>query len=387
LKAGKLSIALLRGALATLPFVARATQAQTIQSSIDLGAMGLRYADTINTAAAVVSPYVIADWGSGFAEGSATFSQFTSGGSSGQAVLSGSRFLRTGARFFAELAGLAGGSTHSDGTRTGEIVANGRLHFPGGRGEVFAGAGLGRTWDGAAWRSLVLGEAGAALGSADRNALVSLSPAIVNDSTRYADLQTSLSWRTARADLGAVLGARFGDQVTTPGSSARSWASVSAARQLTARVGVTVSGGTYPIDPTQGFPGGRFISVAVRLNSLGRRAATPAAIQPVDSATNSPPDVGVTAFQVARDREGKIAFHVTAPAAVAVEINGDFTNWTPLPLTPDPRVRGQWSITLPIGPGHYQMNVRVDGNKWMVPPGLLSVQDEFGGAVGLLVLQ
>jgi 1,4-alpha-glucan branching enzyme len=125
----------------------------------------------------------------------------------------------------------------------------------------------------------------------------------------------------------------------------------------------------------------------MRLNSLGRRAVTPAATEPGDSAINSSPAASVAAFQVARDREGKIAFHVTAPGAVAVEINGDFTNWTPMPLTADPHMRGQWSVTLPIAPGHYQMNVRVDGNKWMVPPGLLSMQDEFGGAVGLLVVQ
>jgi len=32
------------------------------------------------------------------------------------------------------------------------------------------------------------------------------------------------------------------------------------------------------------------------------------------------------------------------------------------------------------------MNVRLDGGKWLVPPGLLSMLDEFGGTVGLLVV-
>jgi hypothetical protein len=44
-------------------------------------------------------------------------------------------------------------------------------------------------------------------------------------------------------------------------------------------------------------------------------------------------------------------------------------------------------VTLPLRPGKYQMNVRIDGGKWIVPKGLLSMSDEFGGAVGLLVVE
>jgi hypothetical protein len=36
--------------------------------------------------------------------------------------------------------------------------------------------------------------------------------------------------------------------------------------------------------------------------------------------------------------------------------------------------------------GTYRLNVRVDGGEWVAPPGLLDVEDEFGGRVGLLVL-
>ena len=44
------------------------------------------------------------------------------------------------------------------------------------------------------------------------------------------------------------------------------------------------------------------------------------------------------------------------------------------------------TITLPLRPGNYQMNVRVDGGRWLVPGDLLAIKDEFGGAVGLLVI-
>jgi len=46
-----------------------------------------------------------------------------------------------------------------------------------------------------------------------------------------------------------------------------------------------------------------------------------------------------------------------------------------------------WSTTLPLKRGNYQMNVRVNGGQWIVPPGLLSMVDEFGGTVGLLVIE
>jgi len=42
---------------------------------------------------------------------------------------------------------------------------------------------------------------------------------------------------------------------------------------------------------------------------------------------------------------------------------------------------------LPIAPGKYEMNLRFDGGTWMVPPGLLGMKDEFGGSVGLLIVE
>jgi hypothetical protein len=48
---------------------------------------------------------------------------------------------------------------------------------------------------------------------------------------------------------------------------------------------------------------------------------------------------------------------------------------------------GLWALTLPVTPGKYQMNMRLDGGQWLVPPGLLPMLDEFGGSVGLLIIE
>jgi hypothetical protein len=369
-------------------------QGQRLQTSVDIDAMALRYADTVSTGAAVITPHVYADWGAGFADASATLSQFTAGGWSAQGSVSASRFIPTGRSFATEIAGLAGGSTHNDGTRTGEAIATGRLHFSPGVADLFAGAGIGRTWDGVAWRSLRLGEVGASIGSSARNGVVSLSPAAVNDSTHYADLQASVGMETGDVELGATAGHRFGDQITTL-SDARSWASIYATRRITDVLAVSLSGGSYPIDPTQGFPGGRFVSLGVRIVPHRRRAsraepgaepgAAPRQVSVPVVADSLVPDI--TGFSSGRDRDGLLTMRLTAPGAQLVEVNGDFTGWEPLKLTRDQGNPAQWSARLAVGPGKYQMNVRIDGGKWIVPPGVLAMRDEFGGSVGLLIVE
>ena len=71
--------------------------------------------------------------------------------------------------------------------------------------------------------------------------------------------------------------------------------------------------------------------------------------------------------------------------ALRVELSGDFTAWRPVQLRGEDG--GWWSVSLPIAPGTYQMNVRVDGGGWIVPPGLTAIADEFGATVGILTIE
>lgn len=381
-------MATLRGTLAAVALIARAGHAQRVESSLDVGGAALRYADTLTTGAATITPHLIADWGSAFAEAYGTYSRFTSGGSSTQGSLSASGFIRSSHGFLGELGGFAGGSTHSDGTRTGEVIANGRLHFARANSEVFLGIGGGRTWDATAWRGVFLGEAGASVGSGPASALFTISPTIVNDSIKYTDTQASFSWKSEVVDLGALLGFRLGEQLTTLSANVKSWASVSAVYWMTPRIAIAVGGGNYPVDPTQGFPGGRFLSLSLRLAQ--RQSPTQVRSDEIrqesyfpDPAARTTPRV--TAFTANRGAGAAFTLRVNVPGAQVVEITGDFTNWVPLQLVPGPG--GWWSTTLPIKSGKYQMNLRVNGGQWMVPPGLLSMVDEFEGTVGLLVVE
>ena len=208
---------------------------------------------------------------------------------------------------------------------------------------------------------------------------------MVEDSIQYMDAQLALSWTRDRLDLGALLGTRLGDQLTFLGGTSRSWGNLSAVARMTPRLALVASGGTYPIDPTQGFPGGRFVSVSIRMALRRAREAVPLNTTQPDLGTTSEEVVPVvTGFTAETIRTGGVRFNVSAPGARSVEVAGDFTNWSPIAL--DSANAGLWTVTLPIKQGKYQMNLRLDGGKWLVPPGLLPMLDEFGGSVGLLVV-
>ena len=79
---------------------------------------------------------------------------------------------------------------------------------------------------------------------------------------------------------------------------------------------------------------------------------------------------------------GNISFAVEA--ASRVEIAGDWNGWVSEPLTRD--ASGRWAIPPGLAPGVYRFNLRVDGERWIVPEDVPAVDDGFGGRVGLLIV-
>jgi hypothetical protein len=369
--------------MSALLVCARSVLGQRTEASLDVGGMGLRYADTVNTGAVAVSGDALFQARGVAAEALGTFSQFFRGGSSAQGVASASYFMPSASRFLAELGGLAGGSAHNDGTRTGQVLGNLRLHYQLAPGELFTGIGIGRSSFGDGVQNVFIGELGGSRQIGQADASVVLSPVAV-DSARYADTQLSVAWAHANVDFSMLAGFRFGDQLESLGGTARAWGSFSVVAWLKPHLAAVLSAGSYPIDPTQGFPGGRFASASIRFARGHRRQSTadvPLAQIPV--AGNAEP--AIEDFAWTRVGVGTISLKVTIAGARNVEVSGDFTSWAPLKLSS--AGNGVWTTTLPLAPGQYQMNLRIDGGKWIVPPGLLPMVDEFGGAVGLLVVQ
>jgi hypothetical protein len=375
-------------AVPALFYYAGNAHAQRGVASIDVGAIALRYADTVNATAAALTPDLRIDWPHGTAEALGTLSQFAGGGWSAQGVVSASLFTPKSRGFFGELTGSSGGSTHQDATRTGEALANARVHFARSASGAFVGGGGGTTWDGSGWRRVLLGEIGAWADFQAGTALLRVSPASVDDSAKYVDGQLSLTWTRERLDVSALAATRWGSRLPFDPTGTRTWASVAVTAWATPVLGIVGAGGTYPVDPTQGFPGGRFISLGIRLASGRRNALTASTSPQIETAQTEVPGTASAAPDVFRAEarpQGVVLLMVHAPSAGRVEINGDFTGWTPVDL--ERMSEGWWTRALPIASGKYEMNLRVDGGGWIVPPGLLEMKDEFGGSVGLLIVE
>ena len=358
--------------------------AQRVETTIDVGATGIRYADSISTAAATLSPAIRMDASHATLGLAGSISELGTNAWTAQAALDGSTFTPFVATLRGELAGNAAGSAHEDGTRTGQLQALARIHLVRDVWGVWVGGGAGRAWDGSSAHMLVFGDAGAWLRSRAFTALLSAAPTAVDHSMRYIDFALGARWVLAREEIGATVGARTGNGLITGSTS---WGSVSGVFWLMPHVGVVAGAGTYPPDLAQGFPNGRYVSIALRFDTQPRLRRVPGL--GATRATKEPPlrdsMVAARSILVAQfDTESSGAvrtIRVRAPGAGVVQLSGDMSNWVPIALTP--LGDGWWTIALAMPAGAHLVSLRVDNGPWEAPPGLVPVTDEFGGSSGV----
>ncbi len=367
---------------------ATALPAQRVASSMDLSGTAIRYADTVRASGTAISPSLRIDWSRVTLNASGSAAQLGGSGWSFQGALDPSVFTPSFGPLAGELAGSFGGSTHEDGTRTGQTLGMARAYLSGAGEGLWAGGGLGETWDGSAWHNVRQGEAGVWIERAALTSLATITPVVVEDAIRYTDYQAALSYRAGAFDFGLTAGARSGSVGAEFGGTSRAWGSASVVAWLNPHLAITGSAGSYPVDLTQGFPGGRFVSIALRIASPNARLTTTSrrpAPNPLDRAAAQARAAGVTRFEVLRRGDSATTLRVYAPTARTVDIDADFTQWQPLHLAKSSD--GWWSATVPIAPGTYEINLRIDGGRWLAPPGLLTTVDEFGGVIGLLTIE
>ena len=370
--------------VAMAAFFPAAADGQRVTSTLELSGLKLRYADSVDASSVALSPtFGIAGRRASFELGG-TLSRFDGGSWAGQGSLTGGVFAPVGRRLAGELAGWAGGSAHEDGARTGQAVGTLRGHLLGPRagGWIGGGAGYVRTSDERS-NGLRHLEAGGWTRMGRVTLLGSVSPTAVGDSIRYTDAQVFLRWIGSGLEISGSLGRRWGSRRPTDAGDRSMWGNGSAAFWLKPWLALTASGGTYPLDLTQGFPGGRYGSVGLRVSSRSR-TAPPDWEGSHGRALANPAEFGIAGFEVRTGPTGTATIRVRAPGARSVEISGDFTSWEPVSLSASEN--GWWTASLPIKHGTYQMSVRRDGGRWLVPPGLVGIKDEFGGEAGILVI-
>jgi Glycogen recognition site of AMP-activated protein kinase len=129
-------------------------------------------------------------------------------------------------------------------------------------------------------------------------------------------------------------------------------------------VSLELGGGSYLRDPYQGLPRGGFLTLGVRFHGSPRPAwaAVPKWSPLVPQARG---DSLVVRFRF-RD-------------AHSVAIAGDWNAWQTIPLRPVGV--DVWEGSLGLARGLHHFNLLVDGTDWVVPNGVATVPDGFGGMV------
>ena len=79
-------------------------------------------------------------------------------------------------------------------------------------------------------------------------------------------------------------------------------------------------------------------------------------------------------------RNGRVqTFSFTAPAAITVQLVGNFTHWQQQPINLRKGADGIWRATVELPPGEHQYRFLVDGQWHDDPECALHVPNPFGG--------
>ena len=362
----------------------------------DVGFATVGYDNGLTLGALTLTEGIVLERPTGSLFGTGLVSLFNDGRWSMQGTLGGSRLsapIRTAgvvAPWFHTIhgeLGLSATSTAQQGFMpTLQLTSQARLHLSGDSYAARASAALARTFDGFAWRTTVIGEAGgwARLGSSVLG--LTATPMQLQYGDLLGDTEGFVSWIARDVIWDASLGVRLGEaRRGTVG-----WGALTATWPIRDGIQATASAGSYPVDLIQGLPGGRYLAVGVRLpggsfSALYRRPPPP---RPPPPPARPELPVGERLALVigeALDSASLREVRVWAPGIVTVELLGDFTEWVPVPLVRERA--GEWVGYYRISPGTHRINVRLDREEIDVPVNLVRVRDEFVGSVGLVLVR
>jgi len=354
-----------------------------VQASVDLGGASVRYGDSLRVMATTVAPTVRLDVARLTALAFGGVSVVGGDAWSSQGGLAASMVSRPLGPARIEFTGTGLGTLHQDGGRTGQLIGRLRLHAGAATRGLWLGGGAGRSWNGDIWRTTVEGDLAGWVQHNGFTILAAVRPAATGDSIRYTDVTGVARRDGRRLELSASAGLRSG--VPSEPGSPNVWASVSAAVWVAPQFAVVADVGSYPTDLEQAFPGGTYLSLAVRIASH-RRVWIPNAVTGHDPVVGRAPGAVTSQarVEIVPMGGGSYAVRVRARDAGRVEIMGDFTEWKPTDLIA--AGRGWWQLVTRVTPGIRQMTIRIDGGRWTVPAGATVEQDEYGQPVGVVIV-
>jgi hypothetical protein len=373
-------------AAAPLLAIGDSSDAQTV-GAIDAGVSAVEYEGYLASGAVFVNPFLRHDTPRLSLAAQGSWIVFESGNHILQGTAAGGWRSPPLGGWRAELSGSGGVSSYvvSDTAfpTYGHVLGRIRLHFGGRRSGAWAGAASGHSFFGDTTGTPV--EIGAGVWTArDRFVIGGTVTGTWLEDSSYVDLTGSLRWRFDWFELYGTAGLRTASE----GGGSGVWAEASLEVPLAAPLTVLIAGGRYPSDPVRGVLAASYVSAGIRLT-------------PFRSATRLDDALGTAYRQALDDRAPARALEaavlalgdasaagreilVTVAGAMRVELTGDFTDWQPRAMV---RVdEDTWAVRLALPAGIHRLNLRVDGGGWIVPAGLTSIEDEYGGRVGLLVI-
>ena len=353
------------GAAALLACHAASLRAQDV--SLRLGALRARYADSLSGSAGSLGGRLVLETARLRAAGEASLARFTSGSWAAQGSGSGLGLRAMGRQWSAGILAAANGAWLQGGTWSGTAGAGPVAAAVSGPwlGSAAANVGAVRRVDGTS--DLLLGgtlrlRRDAAAWAVDLSTSGTRAGAV-----RFADVALGVEARAAALSGGVVATARAGDLRGGP------WLQASAAWRLAPALSLEFATGSYPEDIT-GFTHGVFVTAGLR---LGLSA----------SALGQAPHGrgGDDDFRLAPAGPNSVRLSVRVPGATTVAIAGEWNAWDGAQLLS--LGGGRWEIELPLAPGSYRFALVADGERWIVPRGVPSMPDDFGGRVGLLIVR
>ncbi|MEZ4457414.1 MAG: hypothetical protein R2882_12845 [Gemmatimonadales bacterium] len=187
------------------------------------------------------------------------------------------------------------------------------------------------------------------------------------DTLRSGPQSPSHGWLAVRRRFGPVdLAGRVVARTRLASEGSAGW-EASAAFRFVDGWAVAVTGGRAPIGTSPYLPYRDRVTIGLAL--APRRSRTFGSVERRGWFAAEPDSAGVV-------------FHFWLPGIERVELLGDLTDWRPVAMTA--LGGGRFDLALAVPPGSYLINLRLDGGKPLVPPGLPAVDDGFGGEAGVI---
>jgi len=269
--------------------------------------------------------------------------------------------------FRMELLGIAKGSYHTADFRTASTRGEFRLHAGGRQVGGWVGVVGARGW--ASGTGDVIGGAGPTAGLWGRQGTTRAALMFTRlriEGFWFPELNARVSTVAGPVEVLAYGGWRDGATGSTVEASA--WGGGTISWWVARNMALVAGAGSYPSDLLEALPRGRYVSVGLRIAT--RRSVVPS-IKPL----------GRPVYE--REEEtGLLRFMVGV--ATRVEVVGDWTGWKPLVMQRAPD--GAWVLRTVLPSGVYRFNLVIDGDRWIVPEGVPTVDDGFGSQSGLLIV-